>query len=101
MKYVAYLDLLISHSLTEPTVGPSNINATALTAFEIQVSWEPVQQLSANGILRGYEVMNCINTHLDVCPTEQTVTDELSKLGCYDIARKKWKRFQELRSLMK
>lgn len=40
----------------EPTVGPSNINATALTAFEIQVSWEPVQQLSANGILRGYEI---------------------------------------------
>lgn len=40
----------------EPTVGPSYINATAMTAFEIQVSWEPVQQLSANGILRGYEI---------------------------------------------
>ncbi|XP_069544877.1 contactin-2-like, partial [Brachyistius frenatus] len=40
----------------EPTVGPSNINATALSAFEIQVSWELVQQLSANGILRGYEI---------------------------------------------
>ncbi|XP_041837223.1 contactin-2 [Melanotaenia boesemani] len=38
----------------EPTMGPSNINATALSAFEIQVSWEPVQQLS--GILRGYEI---------------------------------------------
>uniref|UniRef100_A0A8C9ZII7 Contactin 2 n=1 Tax=Sander lucioperca TaxID=283035 RepID=A0A8C9ZII7_SANLU len=38
----------------EPTVGPSTINATALSAFEIQVSWEPVQQLS--GILRGYEI---------------------------------------------
>uniref|UniRef100_A0A8C8A1B9 Contactin 2 n=1 Tax=Oryzias sinensis TaxID=183150 RepID=A0A8C8A1B9_9TELE len=30
----------------EPTVGPASINATALSAFEIQVSWEPVQQLS-------------------------------------------------------
>ncbi|XP_011473528.1 contactin-2 isoform X1 [Oryzias latipes] len=40
----------------EPTVGPASINATALSAFEIQVSWEPVQQLSANGILRGYEI---------------------------------------------
>lgn len=40
----------------EPTAGPLSINATALTAFEIQVSWDPVQQLSANGILRGYEV---------------------------------------------
>uniref|UniRef100_A0A3Q3T360 Contactin 2 n=1 Tax=Mastacembelus armatus TaxID=205130 RepID=A0A3Q3T360_9TELE len=40
----------------EPTVGPSNINATALTAFEIQVSWDPVQQLIANGVLKGYEI---------------------------------------------
>ncbi|KAK7880272.1 hypothetical protein WMY93_030639 [Mugilogobius chulae] len=39
-----------------PTVGPLSINATALTAFEILVSWDPVQQLSANGILRGYEI---------------------------------------------
>lgn len=37
-------------------MGPLNINATALSAFEIQVSWDPVQQLSANSILRGYEV---------------------------------------------
>lgn len=27
-----------------------------LTASEIRVAWDPVQQLSANGILRGYEV---------------------------------------------
>ncbi|KAM6980111.1 contactin-2 [Aplochiton taeniatus] len=40
----------------EPTVAPSSINATALTAFDIQVSWEAVQQLSANGLLRGYEI---------------------------------------------
>lgn len=43
-------------SSTEPTVGPLSINATALNAFDIQVSWDPVQQLSANGLLRGYEV---------------------------------------------
>lgn len=43
-------------SLTEPTVGPLSINATALNAFDIQVSWDPVQQLSADGLLRGYEV---------------------------------------------
>lgn len=45
-----------SSSSTEPTVGPVSINATALNAFDIQVSWDPVQQLSANGLLRGYEV---------------------------------------------
>lgn len=63
-------DFLAAHLLlTEPTVGPSSLNATALTAFEIQVSWEPVQQLSANGILRGYEVGGCMDTHLAVCLT--------------------------------
>lgn len=45
-----------SSSSTEPTVGPLSINATALNAFDIQVSWDPVQQLSTNGLLRGYEV---------------------------------------------
>ncbi|KAK1901223.1 Contactin-2 [Dissostichus eleginoides] len=34
----------------------ANINASALTAFEIRVSWEPVQTLSTTGILRGYEI---------------------------------------------
>lgn len=43
-------------SSTEPTVAPLSINATALNAFDIQVSWDPVQQLSADGLLRGYEV---------------------------------------------
>lgn len=45
-----------SSSSTEPTVGPQSINATALNAFDIQVWWDPVQQLSADGLLRGYEV---------------------------------------------
>ncbi|KAF4093717.1 hypothetical protein AMELA_G00005100 [Ameiurus melas] len=40
----------------EPTVSPRKINASALTAFEIQVSWEPIQLLSSNGVLRGYEI---------------------------------------------
>lgn len=39
-----------------PTVGPHSVNATPLTAFEILVSWDPVQQLSANGFIRGYEI---------------------------------------------
>uniref|UniRef100_A0A3Q3NFI7 Contactin 2 n=1 Tax=Mastacembelus armatus TaxID=205130 RepID=A0A3Q3NFI7_9TELE len=52
---VEYSDHFYLCLLTEPTVGPSNINATALTAFEIQVSWDPVQQLIANGVLKGYE----------------------------------------------
>ncbi|KAF0035476.1 hypothetical protein F2P81_013234 [Scophthalmus maximus] len=52
-----FSQIAVVHSAEEePTVGPSNINATALTAFDVQVSWEPVQQLSANGILRGYEI---------------------------------------------
>uniref|UniRef100_A0A3Q4N4V3 Contactin-2 n=1 Tax=Neolamprologus brichardi TaxID=32507 RepID=A0A3Q4N4V3_NEOBR len=52
-----FSQVAVVHSAEEePTVGPSSINATALSAFEIQVSWEPVQQLSANGILRGYEI---------------------------------------------
>ncbi|XP_077582424.1 contactin-2 isoform X2 [Stigmatopora nigra] len=40
----------------EPTVRPLSINVTALTAFEIQMSWEPVQLANTNGILRGYEI---------------------------------------------
>uniref|UniRef100_A0A6Q2Z6V4 Contactin 2 n=1 Tax=Esox lucius TaxID=8010 RepID=A0A6Q2Z6V4_ESOLU len=47
---------LVHSAEEEPTVAPSRINATALTAFDVQVSWDPVQQLSANGILRGYEI---------------------------------------------
>lgn len=43
-------------SSLEPTVSPRRINATALTAFEIQVSWDPIQHLNINGVLRGYEV---------------------------------------------
>lgn len=59
---------------TEPTVGPSSINATALTAFEIQVSWEPIQQFSTNGILRGYEVKGCRNTNLNACLAQWPIT---------------------------
>lgn len=58
--YLCSVSCIICLLLPEPTVGPASINATALSAFEIQVSWEPVQQLSANGILRGYEVKSSI-----------------------------------------
>lgn len=37
-------------------MSPRKINASALTAFEIQVSWEAVQYFVSNGVLRGYEV---------------------------------------------
>uniref|UniRef100_A0A1A8PDR6 Contactin 2 n=4 Tax=Nothobranchius rachovii TaxID=451742 RepID=A0A1A8PDR6_9TELE len=48
---------VVVHSAEEePTVGPSSINATALSAFEIQVSWECVHLLNTNGIIRGYEI---------------------------------------------
>ncbi|XP_056128734.1 contactin-2 [Lampris incognitus] len=52
-----FSQIAIVHSAEEePTVAPSSINSTALSAFEIQVSWEPVKELSTNGILRGYEI---------------------------------------------
>ncbi|XP_034081705.1 contactin-2 [Gymnodraco acuticeps] len=47
---------VVNSAEEEPTVGPANINASALTAFEIRVSWDPVQTLSTTGILRGYEI---------------------------------------------
>ena len=40
----------------EPTGAPAGLNATALSASEIQVSWTAVRQPSPEGILRGYEV---------------------------------------------
>lgn len=40
----------------EPVMGPHSINATALTAFDILVSWSPVQQITSNAIIRGYEI---------------------------------------------
>ncbi|XP_035517560.1 contactin-2 [Morone saxatilis] len=67
-----FSQIAVVHSAEEePTVGPSSINATALTAFEIQVSWEAVQQLSANGILRGYETQmyKHTQTHTGVFPS--------------------------------
>ncbi|KAG9352784.1 hypothetical protein JZ751_017360, partial [Albula glossodonta] len=47
---------LIHSAEEEPTVSPRKINATALSAFEMLVSWDPVQHLTTNGILRGYEI---------------------------------------------
>ncbi|KAM9444366.1 contactin-2 [Clarias gariepinus] len=52
-----FSQIAIVHSAEEePIVSPRKINASALTAFEIQVSWEPIQHLSSNGVLRGYEI---------------------------------------------
>uniref|UniRef100_A0A4W5QXA6 Contactin 2 n=1 Tax=Hucho hucho TaxID=62062 RepID=A0A4W5QXA6_9TELE len=52
-----FSQIAVVHSAEEePTVAPSRINATALTAFEMQVSWDPIQHLSTNGVLQGYEI---------------------------------------------
>uniref|UniRef100_A0A8C2BEL6 Contactin-3 n=1 Tax=Cyprinus carpio TaxID=7962 RepID=A0A8C2BEL6_CYPCA len=52
-----FSQIAVVHSAEEePTVSPRRINATALTAFEIQVSWDPIQHLNINGVLRGYEI---------------------------------------------
>lgn len=52
-----FSQVAVVHSAEEePTVAPASINATALTAFQIQVSWEPVQSVGTSGILRGYEI---------------------------------------------
>ncbi|KAJ8265111.1 hypothetical protein COCON_G00142100 [Conger conger] len=40
----------------EPTEAPRRINATALTAFEIMVSWDPVEHVTPNGAVQGYEI---------------------------------------------
>ncbi|KAG7472629.1 hypothetical protein MATL_G00110820 [Megalops atlanticus] len=49
--------LAVVHSAEEePAVSPRRINATALTAFEMLVSWDPVEHLAANGVVRGYEI---------------------------------------------
>uniref|UniRef100_A0AAY4CNS6 Contactin 2 n=1 Tax=Denticeps clupeoides TaxID=299321 RepID=A0AAY4CNS6_9TELE len=52
-----FSQVAVVHSAEEePTVSPRKISAVALTAFEIQVSWDPVQHLTTNGVLRGYEI---------------------------------------------
>ncbi|XP_065097401.1 contactin-2 [Paramisgurnus dabryanus] len=52
-----FSQIAVVHSAEEePTASPRRINATAVTAFEIQVSWEPIQHLNINGVLRGYEI---------------------------------------------
>ncbi|XP_018614227.1 contactin-2 [Scleropages formosus] len=46
---------LVHSAEEEPTVSPRKINTTALTAFEMLVCWESVQDLTTN-IVRGYEI---------------------------------------------
>ncbi|KAG5838913.1 hypothetical protein ANANG_G00228720 [Anguilla anguilla] len=40
----------------EPTDAPRRINASALTAFEIMVSWDPVEHVTPYGAVQGYEI---------------------------------------------
>ncbi|XP_066559318.1 contactin-2 isoform X2 [Amia ocellicauda] len=52
-----YSQIALVHSAEEePTVTPRRVNATSQSAFEILVSWDPVQHLSTNGVLQGYEI---------------------------------------------
>ncbi|XP_053725357.1 contactin-2 isoform X1 [Synchiropus splendidus] len=52
-----FSQVAVVHSAEEePTAGPVSVNATALSAFEIQVSWDSVQDAGASGVLRGYEI---------------------------------------------
>uniref|UniRef100_A0A8C1HXG4 Contactin 2 n=1 Tax=Cyprinus carpio carpio TaxID=630221 RepID=A0A8C1HXG4_CYPCA len=56
-----FSQIAVVHSAEEePIISPRRINATALTAFEIQVSWDPIQHLIINGVLRGYEVRHIL-----------------------------------------
>lgn len=48
--------VLIYSAEEEPTVAPRRVNASSMSAFEMLVSWDPVQNLSLNGVLRGYEI---------------------------------------------
>uniref|UniRef100_A0A8C4RV69 Contactin-3 n=1 Tax=Erpetoichthys calabaricus TaxID=27687 RepID=A0A8C4RV69_ERPCA len=47
---------LIYSAEEEPTVAPSWVNGSSLSATEMFVSWDPVQHLFTNGILQGYEI---------------------------------------------
>ncbi|XP_038675989.1 contactin-2 isoform X2 [Scyliorhinus canicula] len=40
----------------EPSVAPSQVSARSLSSSEIEVSWRPVEQVTMNGILLGYEI---------------------------------------------
>ncbi|XP_067913839.1 contactin-2 [Heterodontus francisci] len=40
----------------EPSVAPSEVSARSLSSSEIEVSWNPVEQVTMNGILLGYEI---------------------------------------------
>ncbi|XP_064156573.1 contactin-2-like isoform X2 [Anguilla rostrata] len=40
----------------EPTDAPRRINASSLTAFEIMVSWDPVEHVTPYGAVQGYEI---------------------------------------------
>lgn len=40
----------------EPRVAPSGVKASSLSSSEIEVSWNPVEEVTMNGILLGYEI---------------------------------------------
>ncbi|XP_030076873.1 contactin-2 [Microcaecilia unicolor] len=49
--------ITVVHSAEEePHLAPSHITATALSASEVQVAWDAVQQQDLSGVLLGYEI---------------------------------------------
>uniref|UniRef100_A0A8C7TXG1 Contactin 2 n=1 Tax=Oncorhynchus mykiss TaxID=8022 RepID=A0A8C7TXG1_ONCMY len=78
-----FSQIAVVHSAEEePTVAPLRINATALTAFEMQVSWDPIQHLSTNGILQGYEVRTCTTPAYNIC--DKLLYEPWSKVVHYE-----------------
>ncbi|XP_064162210.1 contactin-2 [Anguilla rostrata] len=72
---------LVHSAEEEPTISPRKVNATALTAFEIAVSWDAVPHLTANGVLRGYEIRYWRQPH------KQAAADRVRTAGLETTAR--------------
>ncbi|XP_061075528.1 contactin-2 [Conger conger] len=72
---------LIHSAEEEPTVAPRKVNATALTAFEIQVSWDAVPHQTISGILLGYEIRYWRQ------PYKQAAADRVRTAGLEPTAR--------------
>ncbi|XP_005989277.1 contactin-2 [Latimeria chalumnae] len=52
-----YGQITVVHSAEEePSVAPSEVKATSISASEIAVSWAPIEEVTMNGKLLGYEI---------------------------------------------
>ena len=53
---VIFLLLNLSFSFSVPSVAPPSVEAHAMNAHQIIVTWKPIPQHSTNGVLIGYKV---------------------------------------------